>query len=102
MRGQNKGPESTLVVRTQFRQQEDEMKKIKALNHLWLVTRVTTGKNGFKKYPPSVQKKFNTDVPTRDKARRGFQAATQYANLVALKGEGSFRAIPVIIKQSTR
>ena len=78
------------------------MKKIKMLNQLWLVTRVPMEKNGFKKYPSSVQKKFNIGVPTRDKARKDFQTVTQYANLVALKGEGSFRAIPVIIRQSTR
>tara|TARA_B100001013_G_C24313045_1_gene325537 strand:- start:242 stop:478 length:237 start_codon:yes stop_codon:yes gene_type:complete len=78
------------------------MKKINMLHNALMTTLVITGKNGFEKYLSGVQKRFNTGVPTRDKGKKDFQTATQYANLVALKGEGSFRAIPVIIRQSTR
>ena len=72
------------------------------LHKVLLTTLLITGKNGFDKHISGVRKRFNTGVPTRDKARKNFQTTTQYANLVSLKGEGSFRVIPVIIKQSTR
>jgi len=98
MRDQDKGSESSLIAGTQIMYQEHEMKKMNILHKVLLTTLVITGKNGFEKHLSGVRKRFNAAAATRDKPRKNFQTTTQYANLVALKGEGSFRVIPVIIK----